>query len=67
MKQASESEDAWGLLEVQPVTDEAVLISSNHFHLDQGSFYERYINGCFQEAASSSLPLNWDFSAFRLD
>lgn len=67
MKQASESEDAWGLLQVQPVTDEALLISPNHFHLDQGSFYKRYINGCFQEAASSSLPLVWDFSAFRLD
>lgn len=62
MKQASKSEDAWGLLQVQPVTGESVLISPN-----QGSFYKRYINGCFQEAASSSLPLVWDFSAFCLD
>lgn len=67
MKQASESEDAWGLLQVQPVTGEAVLISPNHFRLDQRSFYKRYINGCFQEASSSSLPLVWDFSAFCLD
>lgn len=52
MKQASESEDAWGLLQVQPVTGEAVLISPNHFRLDQRSFYKRYINGCFQEASS---------------
>lgn len=67
MKQASKSEDAWGLLQVQPVTGESVLISPNHFRLDQGSFYKRYINGCFQEAASNSLPLVWDFSAFCLD
>lgn len=43
MKQASKSEDAWGLLQVQPVTGESVLISPNHFRLDQGSFSIRDI------------------------